>query len=263
MTTKLLSIADLRTDGGTQLRVRIDDDHVADLAAVYADKKTADSVPPVEVLFDSIDYWVWDGHHRILAAKKAGRNDVKCHVDKGTQTDAILKAAGANQKHGLRRSYQDKRRAVGALLAIPKWAKSSTNWLAKACGVGWELADDVRKATTPRQVLDREPETVEGEDGKHYKSRRKRRKPDLPDPDSFPEADATEADTADPSSSPAAEPESAQAPAPADRGGVPSDSGFEAFYRDLTEWCASEIKRVGRPLVASWLLGASERMMRE
>jgi hypothetical protein len=70
-------------------------------------------------------------------------------------------------------------------------------------------------------------------------------------------------DTADPSSHPAAAPESAQAPADADRGGVPSDSGFEAFYRDLTEWCASEIKRVGRPLVASWLLGASERMMRE
>jgi hypothetical protein len=262
MTTKLLSIADLRTDGGTQLRVHIDEQHVDDLAQAYIDKDAADAIPPIEVLYDSADYWVWDGNHRILAAQKAGRDKIKCHVEKGTKRDAILKAAGANDKHGLKRSNLDKRKAIGALLSDREWSRRSDRWIAEACRVDHKTVETVKQATA-FEVGKSPPENVEGMDGKKYPARRRHSKPDLPDPDSFPEADTPEADTADPSSDPAAETESAQSPADADRGGGPSDSGFEAFYRDLTEWCASEIKRVGRPLVASWLLGASERMMRE
>lgn len=55
-------------------------------------------------------------------------------------------AAGANGAHGLRRTTDDKRKAVTTLLADPEWAGWSNIAIAKACGVSDHFVGTIRKA---------------------------------------------------------------------------------------------------------------------
>jgi hypothetical protein len=62
----------------------------------------------------------------------------------GTQRDAILFACGANAKQGLRRSNEDKRKAVGTLLADAEWGQWSDNAISKACCVSNHMVATMR-----------------------------------------------------------------------------------------------------------------------
>src|SRR5690606_6247751 len=64
----------------------------------------------------------------------------------GTQRDAKLYSVGANDKHGLRRSNEDKRNAVLTLLNDTEWSKWSDNQIAKACGVAHSFVGRVRSS---------------------------------------------------------------------------------------------------------------------
>lgn len=141
-TVKELRIDELQTDGGLQLRARINQEHVHRLGEAFAD--ASENVPPIGVLFDSKSYWVWDGNHRILGAQQAGFDTIRCSVEKGTQRDAIIRAAGANHDHGLPRTNADKRHAVAALLADKEWKRRSDRWIAETCRVSRTLVADVR-----------------------------------------------------------------------------------------------------------------------
>jgi hypothetical protein len=194
MAIKTLALTKLRTDGGTQLRVTIVHEHVSNLADAFRDDEKRKAIPPIEVVFDSVNYWVWDGNHRILAAQEAGQDAIRCNVEKGTQRDAILKAAGANQSHGMPRSHLDKRKAVGALLQDAEWAGRSDRWIAETCGVGHPLVAEVRKSTGT-QLEEIPVEAREGKDGK--RRHKPKRKPNIPQPtfiDEEPEADNQYAD---------------------------------------------------------------------
>lgn len=65
-------------------------------------------------------------------------------VRTGTQRDAILFACGANATHGLRRTNDDKRKAVGVLLADAVWSKMSDREIARLCKVSNMLVAVVR-----------------------------------------------------------------------------------------------------------------------
>ena len=113
-TLKDLPLDAIRTDGGTQPRVRIDPAVVHE----YAERmKAGDRFPPVTVYFDGTDHWLSDGFHRLDAAREAGLRTVQAEVWEGTRDDAFWMSLGANQTHGLRRSNEDKVRAVKAALA--------------------------------------------------------------------------------------------------------------------------------------------------
>ena len=188
----------IRLDGGTQVRVAPNQEAIDDYAQRMID---GDEFPPVDVFCDeSAVLWAADGHHRVMAALKARKGTIRANVQLGSVRDAILFACGANQTNGLRRTYQDKRKAVGTLLADPKWRKRSDRWIAEACGVGHPLVADVRKATAT-QLEDVPVDDRVGRDGKvrrrrkaadpagyeKFKKReraaeRRRRKSDLPDP---------------------------------------------------------------------------------
>lgn len=187
---KDLPIDRLRTDGGLQLRARIDQEHVERLAEAFAAEDDSNALPPIQVYHDSADYWVWDGNHRILGAQRAGRDTIRCHIEKGTQRDAILKAAGANHDHGLPRSNADKRHAVATLLADKQWRKRSDRWIAETCRVSRPLVAEMRavmeeedrkeverraeqllgaiKGRDPADEWTPDPETRVGRDGKKY-----------------------------------------------------------------------------------------------
>src|SRR4051794_18625155 len=78
---------------------------------------------PVTVYDDGERYWLVDGFHRIAAAAILGHDTIACDVRPGTLRDAVAHAVGANAAHGLRRTNDDKRRAVETLLRDPEWSR--------------------------------------------------------------------------------------------------------------------------------------------
>jgi hypothetical protein len=140
-----LNIDDIRIDGGTQMRVSINQDVVSD----YREKMDAgDEFPPVIVYHDGSDYWLADGFHRYFSARAKNAKKIDADVRKGTQRDAILHAVGANGTHGLLRTNADKRRSVAIMLDDPEWTKWSDRQIAKACGVTHPYVASIR---TPKK----------------------------------------------------------------------------------------------------------------
>ena len=59
----------IRCDGGTQPRAGIDQAVVDDY---HSDMQAGAVFPPVELVYDGTDYWLWDGFHRFEAWRKDG-----------------------------------------------------------------------------------------------------------------------------------------------------------------------------------------------
>jgi len=113
MTHKTLLLADIAMHGNSQPRACIDQETVHE----YAERiKAGDKFPPVQVCHDGDSHWLWDGFHRVLASREAGRKDIEAEVREGTREDAHWLSLAANQTHGLRRTNADKERAVKAAL---------------------------------------------------------------------------------------------------------------------------------------------------
>ena len=108
-----LELKQLRIDGGTQPRVAIDEETVAEYAEVLREGAT---FPPVVAFHDDSVYWLADGFHRYHAHRHAGLEKIEVDVREGTLRDAILCSVGANTEHGLRRTNEDKRKAVMTML---------------------------------------------------------------------------------------------------------------------------------------------------
>ena len=141
-----IKISTLRRDGGCQPRAQLDDDVVVE----YAEAMDAGAVfPPVKVFHDGTDHWLGDGYHRVAAAELLERETVNADIIQGNQRDAILHSCGANREHGLRRTNEDKRRAVRRLLEDEEWGKQSNSWIAKACGVSQPFVSGMRHEVAP------------------------------------------------------------------------------------------------------------------
>ena len=107
------------------------------------------SFPPLTVFHDGKVYWLADGFHRHYAATSIGSRDIACIVKPGGLRDAILHSCQANAVHGLRRSDEDKRRAVKVLLADREWATWSDREIARRCQVSHTLVSRIREESTP------------------------------------------------------------------------------------------------------------------
>lgn len=142
---KKISIANIRVNGGTQSRAGINRDVVSDYAEAMQDGA---EFPPLVVFFDGSTYWLADGFHRYEAASQAQQWEVMADIRQGTQRDAILHSVGANASHGLRRTNDDKRRAVMTLLNDETWATWTDREIARQCGVSAPLVASVRKNFT-------------------------------------------------------------------------------------------------------------------
>ncbi len=138
-----IKISDVRIDGGAQSRASIDQNIVADYAEAMAAKAV---FPPVVAYFDGSAYWLADGFHRYQACIRAELDTIAADVRQGTQRDAILFSVGANASHGLRRTSDDKRRAVLTLLNDKEWSKWSANQIAKQCGVSHTFVNGLKSS---------------------------------------------------------------------------------------------------------------------
>lgn len=172
--TKILSIDLIRTDGGTQGREQIDEDHVADLKSAWEAKV---ELPPLIVFFDGVDYWLADGFHRLYAARHAKRGSVPCDVRDGTKRDAWLESLRVNQGHGLRRTTADKRRLVTSAIGDVVLVNWTDRKIADHIGVTHPFVTSIRRqlesvTTSPAAKAADKPRV--GKDGKKYSARKKK-----------------------------------------------------------------------------------------
>ena len=138
---KPLALTSIRTNGGTQTRVALN----APAVREYGEAMTEGAkLPPVTVFFDGTDHWLADGFHRVQASMDIGALSIEAEIRPGNQRDARLYSVGANAAHGLRRTNDDKRRAVSVLLEDAEWKTWSDREIARQCTVSRSLVAEVR-----------------------------------------------------------------------------------------------------------------------
>jgi hypothetical protein len=182
---KQLLVESIRIDGKTQSREKIDPDAVTEYAEAM---KTAGSLlrqdsgghaeqawPPLTVFFDGTEYWLADGFHRLLAAQRNGKKNIKAEVMEGTREDAAWAACAANKTHGLRRTNPDKRKAVEMSLKLHP--ELSDDKIGIHVGVTREFVCRIRNYLNLQPVIGSQVETRLGVDGKVRKVPAKKEKP--------------------------------------------------------------------------------------
>ena len=138
---KKLEISLIRLDGGTQPRAELNHDVVTE----YADAMKSGAIfPPITVFFDGTEHWLADGFHRLQASKNLALSVIQVDILQGSLRDAVLYSTGANAAHGLRRSNEDKRKAVVTLLLDYEWSQWSDREIARKAGVSDRFTNKLR-----------------------------------------------------------------------------------------------------------------------
>lgn len=151
-----VSLARIRWDAGTQMRVALSEEYVQEIAE---DVKRGDAIPPVTCFYDGANLWMADGFHRFHGFQEAGEQHIPAEIRKGSLDDAIFFASGCNKIHGLRRTREDKRNAVLMLLRNAAWGKMSARAIASHCSVAHSFVSDLRREydAQPQPVTAEEP----------------------------------------------------------------------------------------------------------
>jgi uncharacterized ParB-like nuclease family protein len=142
----MLQLDSIRVDGGTQPRAALYDNVVAEYAQAIGDGA---EFPPVVVFHDGSTYWLADGFHRYNAHASLGLVEIEADVRQGTQRDAILYSVGVNAEHGIRRTNEDKRRAVLRLLNDEEWRLWSDREIGRRCLVDNSFVSRIRSSLWP------------------------------------------------------------------------------------------------------------------
>jgi len=115
MNNQLLDMSIIRIDGDTQPRTAINPGIVQE----YAEAMQAGAeFPAVTVVHDGAAYWLVDGFHRFFAHQRLNRQQIKAEVIAGELKDARWLSVAANKTHGLRRTNEDKAKAVVRALRL-------------------------------------------------------------------------------------------------------------------------------------------------
>lgn len=162
MQTQEISLEQIDIYGGTQARAQTNDDAIEG----YGEEMNRGTVfPPIALYFDGTTYWLADGFHRYLAAKRIGRTAITAEVQPGGRVDALKHALGANVTNGVHRNNADKRNAVE--IALEEWPDRANPVIAEICRVSVEFVRTTRVQLTKSGHLV-PAETVIGRDGKEY-----------------------------------------------------------------------------------------------
>jgi hypothetical protein len=129
----------IRTNGGTQHR-QID----MEVAREYADRLVGGSEPPpVKVVFDGKDYWLWDGFHRYKMLYQRNRQFIKAEVSTGTRGDAVWLSYSANKDHGVRRQAGVVKEIILKIVRDPETRNLPHTEIARHVGVSRQYVSRV------------------------------------------------------------------------------------------------------------------------
>jgi FtsZ-binding cell division protein ZapB len=150
-----LKLEQIIIDKGTQTRDEIDQKTVTEYAEALMNK---DVFPPVKVFYDGINYYLADGFHRYLANKQIKSTHIEADVTNGTLRNALEFAIGTNDKHGLKRSIKDKRKAVLIAVDDVEWGSLTNREIAKLCRVSHTFVNSIKEELEkPKQTKPKEP----------------------------------------------------------------------------------------------------------
>lgn len=179
MTTKHISLDKIRIDGGTQMRAKLCKDTIAD----YCELMLAGiEFQPLDLFFDGAEYWLADGFHRYWGAKEAKQKTIGSTIHEGTQRDAQWFSFQANKINGLRRTHEDKRKAVKDLMNDKEWVLLSDGVISEHVGVSQNFVSDIRR----QLKLDLSSEAAKAADKPRVGKDGKARKPPAEKPRSSP-----------------------------------------------------------------------------
>jgi ParB-like chromosome segregation protein Spo0J len=150
-----LKLKQIRTDGGTQARVRMCQETIAEYASKMSDGVV---MPPVVVFFDKKEYWLADGFHRYFAAKSNGDLEIECDVHDGTVEDAMLYSFSANGGRGLSMTAEDNYSIVSRMLAHPKWKSWTDSAIAKHIHVSNSTVGRIRRKLEEAGTVEKKTE---------------------------------------------------------------------------------------------------------
>jgi hypothetical protein len=150
---QVVALETLELMGEAQSRVHIDPSVVAE----YVERMSWDEArgravdpegapwPAVTVYTSGQALWVADGFHRVEAARALGFEGIQCRLLSGDRRDAIRYSLSANARHGLRRTREDKRRAVRRALCDDTWRTWTDARVAELCSVSRGLVASTRE----------------------------------------------------------------------------------------------------------------------
>lgn len=144
--TKRMDPRKLRTDGGTQHRQPINELVLDQYSGLM---KSGVIFPPITAFYDGANYWVADGHLRTKAAIIAGIK-VEVDVQMGDLRDAQLASCSAQGPHGLKRTKEDRDRAVLMLLRDEEWGQWNDDEIGRQCKVNGRVVKAIRESLGPR-----------------------------------------------------------------------------------------------------------------
>lgn len=137
-----LDLSDITLDPEIQPRQQLNQEVITEYAGAMSHGA---EFPPVVVFFDSKQYWLSDGFHRVQATELIGERNILAEVRSGSYRDAVLYAVGSDTTLRLRRTNADKKIIVERLLQDSEWGKWSNCEIARRCGVSNEMVRVTRK----------------------------------------------------------------------------------------------------------------------
>lgn len=149
-----LKLEQIIIDKGTQTREEIDQKTVTEYAEALMNKEV---FPPVIVFHDGINYYLADGFHRYFANKQVKSTHIEADVTNGTLRNALEYALGTNDKHGLKRSIKDKRKAVLIALDDIEYGSLTNREIAKICRVSHTFVNSVKESLEKPKEKKKEP----------------------------------------------------------------------------------------------------------
>lgn len=184
---KVIQLSDLRMDA-TQVRRATSEEPIARYIERYKHKESMD---PIDVCFDGTTYWLADGFHRVAAVTRMGGKSMRATIHEGGRTEAWRMGCEKNNRHGLPRSNEDKRYAVGVCLDDAEWREWSDRAIADHCAVSDRLVNKMRaeasgangshlKPAPDAQNADSAPSETparKGKDGKKYPAKQSKTPP--------------------------------------------------------------------------------------
>lgn len=138
-----MRLTEIKVDVSLQARSKLSQEVIDEYTETL---REGGKLPAIKVFRVGSSYYLVDGWHRYYAHKKAGLADIEVEIIDGTLRDATLYAIGANDEHGLRRSNEDKRKAVMMLLDDVEWSEWNDSQVAKAARVSIVMVAKIRSA---------------------------------------------------------------------------------------------------------------------
>jgi ParB-like chromosome segregation protein Spo0J len=148
-----LALEAIQFDDQLQMRAVVSEQVVQDYRSVWEAEPKGNPFPRILAYFDGEYHWLADGHYRVESAKQAGRSAIDATVKDGNKRDAILAALGANEDHGVRRTWEDKRKSVSSALLDEELVKKSDQYLSKLCRVSRKLVAEMRRELEAKQAI--------------------------------------------------------------------------------------------------------------